>query len=456
MKLIGIFTFSWIFLMSSQMDCFGQTNQSGMKRIASSPLQSDFKMLRDSLQKFHPGIYRYRSQKELNRIFDSCFNSIKDSMTIPEFYALTSYAIASMEDGHSNCRLPRLVADEFMSNAGVFPAMILFINAHAYIYCCKENPTLSGNELLSINNQPLDKIIQKLFSFIPSDAGISSRKNWELPEYFHLLYYVVFGDQKEFAITYRSADGQTGKTMLHSDNIRNIFCNNPFPQPDQFLTFSYRSGNIAVLQIKTFFDGFLERTGENFEKFLDSAFNDIKKKGTKKLLIDIRRNQGGNDGNGALLYSYLTANNFSYYKSLESSTKKFTKDDHAQLQIQMAQKNNFSGKVYILTDGRSFSASSEFASIAKTNQRAIFLGEENGGGYYGNTSGNDLSLVLPNSQISCRIPLVKYTVDVKNLPNGIMGVIPDYPLYPSITDIIEKKDHVLDRSIQIMQSHQFH
>src|ERR1700749_3406840 len=84
---------------------FEQTSNYPFQKIAPAALRSDFQTLRDSLEKLHPGLYRYKSKTFINHVFDSCYAAIRDSMTTVNFYALTSFAIASFDDGHSNCRL---------------------------------------------------------------------------------------------------------------------------------------------------------------------------------------------------------------------------------------------------------------------------------------------------------------------------------------------------------------
>ena len=113
-------------------------------------------------------------------------------------------------------------------------------------------------------------------------------------------------------------------TTLQADTIKNFMCKSPFSRPDKYLKLSYTANNTAVLTLQTFFDGFLEQTGENFKQFLDSAFDDIRNRKIKSLLIDVRSNQGGNDDNGAILYSYLSLNPFRYYSSLETVEEQFT------------------------------------------------------------------------------------------------------------------------------------
>ena len=88
---------------------------------------------------------------------------------------------------------------------------------------------------------------------------------------------------------------------------------------------------------------------------------------------------------------------------------------------------HFDGTIYILISGLTFSGGSEFAALAKNYTNAIFIGEETGGGYYGNTSGSYLKFTLPNTQLKGRVPLCKFVVETQNnsIPFG-RGIIPDY------------------------------
>ncbi|OQP59431.1 hypothetical protein A3860_37890 [Niastella vici] len=433
-------------------NCFAQDTLYQLPKISAAALKADFLLLRDTLQKIHPGIYRYKSSAFISHRFDSCYNSIQDSMTVPEFFMLTNFAIAAMEDGHSNCRMARQFMKDYINNTKIFPAMVMFIHNRAFIYCCNQNSSLAGAELTSINGHPIQQIVQRTFAYIPSDADIQSRKNWEVNENFPFFYTLLYNEVDKFNITCKNEKGAIIKAVLQPDIFKNINCPAPFKRPEKYLQLTYMPGNIAVLGIKTFLDDFLRQTGENFNHFLDSAFTDIRNKNVTKLLIDIRGNQGGNDGNGALLYAYLTQQPFMYYASQETVSGKFAADDnHPNLKWQQPKQNSFAGKVYILANGRSFSASAEFSAIARSNKRALFMGEEVGGGYYGNTSGDEVFLTLPNSQLSCRIPLVKYTMAVKKDANEGRSILPEYPIYPTISDFINHTDSQLDRALEIVR-----
>lgn len=75
-----------------------------------------------------------------------------------------------------------------------------------------------------------------------------------------------------------------------------------------------------------------------------------------------------------------------YCASQETVNEKFSVTDHPNLALLQPDSNNYKGKVYVLTKERSFSASAEFSSIVKTNNRGKFIGEECGGGYNPNAS----------------------------------------------------------------------
>lgn len=424
------------------------------QKISPAALKGDFLLLRDTLQKIHPGMYRYNSKASLDKTLDSCYNAINDSMTLKDFFLLLSFAVTAIKDGHTNCNLPRDISADYMSRVNVFPAMTVFINNRAFIYCCKQNNELAGTELLSINHISLSKIVHKLFDYIPSDGSILSRKNWELAEKFYLLYNFVYGVKNSFDITYKTKTNEIKTARLQADLIKNIICAKPFPKPARYLQLSYNEYNTAILTVRTFSNDILEKNGENFSRFLDSAFTEIKEKKISRLLIDVRGNQGGNDGNGALLYSYLTQKPFMYYARQETTGEIFSEKGHPNLALQYPPKNNFNQKAYFLADGRSFSASAEFAAIAKSNNRGLFIGEETGGGYYGNTSGDEAIVTLPNTKINCRIPKVKYTMAVREIPQKDRGVIPDLPVYPTIDDLIENKDSQLEFALTIIRQDQ--
>ena len=102
-------------------------------------------------------------------------------------------------------------------------------------------------------------------------------------------------------------------------------------------------------------------------------------------------------------------------------------------------------------DGLSFSTTAEFCSIAKTNNRGLFIGEETGGGYYGNNCGNFIETLLPNTKFVLSIPTTKYTMEVRPSIYIDRGIIPDIEVLPTIDDIIHKRDVQLNYALKLAE-----
>jgi len=112
-------------------------------------------------------------------------------------------------------------------------------------------------------------------------------------------------------------------------------------------------------------------------------------------------------------------------------------------------KDIFSGELYILINGGSFSATGEVAGMLKNHNRGVFIGEETGGSDYQNSSGIMIMLYLPYSQIRVRIPMLCYELNIDYKNDGL-GVIPDYTITKSITESLDKKDPVLEHALNLI------
>jgi hypothetical protein len=436
------------------INSFGQSSNNSLPKIASELLKQDFIYFRDSLQQLHAGVYRYRSKKEIDKLFDSCFATLNHPINAIEYYVVISYLVSAVEDGHTSCALPSELMEYITTTAMVFPIQLRFINDKAYVSCATKEFS-AATEILSVNNESINTIRKKLFQYLPSDGNIQTRKYWSMNKgnnHFSYLYYLIYGERHDFTVEYKTKEGKVNTTILNAGDFKNVQCRSPqFEINEPYLNLDFRHNDIAILTIKTFSRSRWEKANKDFYQFLKKAFEEIHQKNVKGLIIDLRDNNGGRDEYGSKLYSYLTDKPFKYYTSLQSTTKEFTSEYHTNLAIQKPSKDNYKGKVYFLINGLSFSTTAEFCSIAKSNERGKFIGEETGGGYYGNTSGPSRTIILPNTKISVKIPLHKYGLAVKNSKYKDRGIIPDYIITQSITDFINHKDIQLNFAIRLAE-----
>ena len=140
---------------------------------------------------------------------------------------------------------------------------------------------------------------------------------------------------------------------------------------------------------------------------------------------------------------------------LQNDTSLTLKEKYTGQIIFPVAKNRFDGKVIVLTNGGSFSASTNFIkrlyNYRNGNRRKIlFVGEENGGDIYSNTlcAGQGYTIKLPNSLIEVDMPLLCSGELKKDYPKNRL---PDFEVYDNISDLKTDKDSVLGFAIKICE-----
>ena len=241
------------------------------------------------------------------------------------------------------------------------------------------------------------------------------------------------------------------------------------------LHFEEKDSSIAVMKIRGFKNG-------DFRTFYKESFTKIQNYKSSTFILDLRDNGGGRVTEINNLYSYLADSTFVFLDKSEVVSKSslfegayfnggsfavkaiktifspliFTyllltvhkdkdgKNIYAtQTKPQKVNEKAFKGKVYVLINGMSFSASSIISSNLKGSKRATFVGEETGGGYNGTVAGFMPLVKLPNSELKIRIGLMKMAPHYKTEIIG-SGIFPDIPIIPTLQDRIKGIDPEMD------------
>jgi len=315
-----------------------------------------------------------------------------------------------------------------------------------------------------------------------SDGHIISYKHRLLEEAFINYYAYYFGQPDEFNITYEVPNSDKLKTVavaaLNIKEISQIY-RERYAQTDDnnrlnqaFLSHKHLADNqIAYINIATFDTKTLKEQGQNYEKFLAQSFEQINANNQQHLIIDLRNNNGG-DADISLLMRYLSSQKFHYLTSATVNTNKrlsflpytnlpknykitnITKNDDGQFVIKNKQlvnsdgyepqsQNLFKGKVYMLINGLTNGSAAQLASIAKHNKLATIIGEE-AGSTYAHTNINTCLFTLPHTEIRLYLPLIKATLAVDNQAFPNRGLIPDFELLPTIDNVLEGRDTILE------------
>jgi hypothetical protein len=232
--------------------------------------------------------------------------------------------------------------------------------------------------------------------------------------------------------------------------------------------------SVVVFTIRDFVKG-------KYKRFYADSFSKIDSQKTKALIIDLRDNTGGNLSDIQCLYSYLTETDFHFVKpALVTSKTSLWHDDYFKVQSpaqfllrilgtpgwmlynsltslithkkddhyyfyyppiwkKHPQINRFRGKVYVLINGCSFSASSIISANLKGSGRAVFVGEETGGAYNGCVAGEMPSFTLPGSKLKLSFGLLEVATPYSCSPDG-RGIMPDVRIVPTLNDKLKGID----------------
>ena len=425
-------------------------------------LKTDLTIVRKALEVRHPEMYKYVSQKEFDSMYRSLDDSFSKPMSVQDFYISMMPLIASLKCGHTKW-LPdgRDYYYPFYSD-NLFPLKLCFTKGKAYAighYTESESPVLA--EVISINGNSIKSIISGLLDKLTFADGYSTEgKYYELNKFFPGIYSTHYGAANQYRIEYFNKAHKPETATFSGVNVNAVKAfdekrNKPDSSP---FTFSLIDNEIGLIDINRFY---ALPNEPNFHKFLKKTFDELENKRINNLVIDLRGNEGGIEKWGLELYRYLAIDPFRYYNKM--SVLKLKKGDFEEkislkyrllkpfvdwnemLKLQKPMKSAFRGKVYLLIDGQSYSTATEFASKAKSEGRAIVVGQESAGGYTLNTSGFFSIVKLPHSKVELGIPLVGFDMGNSSSKNPMdRGIVPDHEIENLPEDVLNSFDRAKD------------
>jgi C-terminal processing protease CtpA/Prc len=451
------------------------------KTIPAQKLVADFDLMRTALEDVHPGLYDFTSQEEMNRIFDGIRAELTRDMSEAEFFLLITPLNGQIGCGHTAV-IPSTGMRRYISErTGLFPCDVRVVGGELFIYKCyvpeMQNP--GGLKIVAINGVPAKDLMERLTDAISADGRNMTSRYERLDRQMRFYYAMLIGTPDTFEVSLSEDNMHSESNRIvelpamaeaaiktHPDYTRSR-SNDSEP-----LTLEVVDGT-AVMTIRTFAES------DEYMTFLEHSFRKLQNEAVRKLVIDLRGNGGGEDEYGAALVAYLLDKPFRYYRSMTArlsqmefrrhtdlTRAEFRKmremvttgedgwlhvlpEHHSCLSEILPKEPGFQGRVLVMIDGGSFSATSEVAAMLHYHRRAEFVGEETGGRYTGNNSGYMTVLTLPETGIRVVLPFVKYSLAVEGYPHADRGVLPDYPVEPTIDDEIKGVDRVMMTALEL-------
>jgi hypothetical protein len=442
-------------------------------------LQKDFTLFRNIIEDAHPSLYWYTSKDSMDYYFNWGYQQLNDSMKEPEFRKLLAYVISKVNCGHTTVKYSKKYTRYLDTlRAPAFPLIIKFWDDSAVVNFSmnrKDSILKRGTVIKEINGIAINTIRDSLFQFISTDGYSINHKYQQLSNTggFGNLYKNVFGLTPKIPITYIDSTGIEKNTLLNLYDQRkdSLFRRFTSLQQERKTTRKQSrqnrltgvrniqidtTGSTAFMSVNSF------AGGNRLKSFFHQSFKVLSNKNIQHLIIDLRFNGGGNVGISTLLTQYIAGKKFKLADSLFSVKRLSKYEKHIQYSAFAAffmnamtkkrsdgnyhfgyferhyfkpkKTNHFNGKVYILTGGNSFSASTLLLSILKGQENVTIVGEETGGGAYGNSAWFIPDVTLPNTGLRFRLPRFRLVVDKNKIKDG-RGVMPDILVGPGSQNI---------------------
>lgn len=471
-------------------------NFGDLPKIEKEKLLNDLEILYQGLDKFHSGMYWYTPKDTVDKAFRDVRKKITKELNVLEFHKLIAPLVALSREDHTNIYLPSSVREKINSEIKLLPLTVVSLGGK--LYCVKngssvQDVALEGKQIEAINGETPTSIVDKIGNLFASDGFIKTVKYSDLRGFnFSVYYFYYYGQIDQFTIKFKGIDEPVVINPLQlkviNQHLNARYETSKSTEDEKLLEYEILNDSVAYLGIHTFSNDDIRAYSKEkkLSVFLRNSFKSIEENDINVLIVDVSKNTGGSEGNEGLLYSYF-GENYQKYQKVRVKTQKAVLDNGADKPITlkalglferlflnkkmedgslerregvgkglMAFKQEpeytFHGKTYVLISPITYSGGSEFSNMMYSQGLATFVGQETGGGYYGNTSGYSKKLVLPHTKIAVFIPALQFVMNVKPKITFGRGVIPHHEVIPTFAEYVNRENAPLNYVLEHLEN----
>lgn len=464
------------------------------RKYPAQKLQQDYRIFRNVLEESHPSLYWFTPKDSMDYYFDEGFRRLDDSLTELRFRNILSYVVSKVHCGHTAVKYSKQY-DRYIDTARIkmFPlsfkvwsdSMAVTANLNR-----RDSILKFGTIVTAIDGRPVRQLADTFMNYISCDGYSINGRYQSLSNRgsFGTLYRNIIGMKDEIEVTYIDSTGaeQTVKVPVYDPAVtdtaarQTLKINSKAKEEIKYSpVFGARYVQIDTSLSSAYMTVHTFSRGNNLRPFFRKAFRELHRRKIRHLVVDVRTNGGGDAGISTLLTRYLVDKKFKladslyairrsshyskyikwqpFYWSLMHFVTHRKKDGHYHFgyferhYFKPKKKYHFDGDIYLVTGGNSFSATTLFVKALQGQHNVKVIGEETGGGAYGNTAWMIPDVVLPNTKVRFRLPMFRLVMDSALVKDG-RGIVPDILVSPTRETIrrgIDPKAAVIRRLIQL-------
>lgn len=451
--------------------------------FTAAQLSEDFFLLRRVFEELHPGLYRYNTRASLDASFQTLLGAVEHGATLPAAYRALSVFLATVKCGHTYANFfnqPKAIADRlFRGGATRVPFWFVWRGGKMVVTRDFTAGALlaPGTEVLAIDGVPAPAILKALLAVARADGSNDAKRTNALEihgdtdlEAFD-IYFPLFFPQRaagRYLLSRGGGPDLSVEALTFAQRLAPVeaalAARRGGDGPSWTLTFE---GPAAWLTMPTWA---LYQSRWDWKEFLQQSFAELRRRGVRELVIDLRGNEGGLAVDDALLAQLIRTplrreqfeRRVRYRKvpdtllpvldtwdpsfkdwgadavgPVDGFYRLIRADDEGGVILPGAQP--FAGRVWVVVDAANSSATFEFAQVVQRERLGTLIGSATGGNQRGINGGAFFFVRLPRTGLEADLPLIG------QFPPGAppdAGLTPDVPVETTPADLAAGRDPV--------------
>lgn len=428
--------------------------------LAGHQALEDLSFLRQSILTYNPALPHYHPGFE--DLSSRLLNTVpEDSISLFDFFSRVCELSTLSHEGHFSLgQWEDTVHRGFSADQYAYlPITILILSGQLFVWTDHSHEQLlrKGDRILAINGQSAEEILAQLRKVTPSDGHIFTYANRNIETGFPWLYYLHIARPTWFHIEYISSSGErkTAKIQalvqsVQQANYRKLYPTTAETAADRQSAFHDLrfEANHAVLKLPSFDHRWIAQHKVKSGKMYAEIFRELAAKNVNTLVIDLRNNTGGRNEFADDIVPFIMKPS-----AADPFLKKTVswKGKEKTYRWPKPSRYAFGGHIYVLVNGKTYSAGSILARYLKEHADATIIGEETGSRYEGFAAGSSESVTLPHSGLRIGIPRYHLLFPPSNRQTtSNRGVLPDHEVVYTFRDIQDKRDLEYEKALALI------